>query len=437
MLFSVRFLGVGGTDGGMTIFAGSATGQTSITPHRTGYFDAVLQARDASGASVEVLSWRNMTAIPRPEFQRKLSADSERCVGDARARAEAMTYTLNETTVVPGFDCSRADLFENFKDNNPVGIAFTLRFKDGAGLEVDPPGTSTYAQAATGRLLIESQTLGAFTAAVMASDGRGAAVAVYAWSFSVVAKPDLGLGAAASSNDDAVGPTAYGAIFAVVALAVLVLVGSWQYNKVLAQRRLLAPEDWSATLNRMVEDGELVVDTAAAIKVPIEIPRKQIEMVQHLGSGQFGDVWKAMLEEDGRDGYLVAAKTVRDAAASPQARQDLVYEAGVMAQVSEHRNIVSLLGVCTAGSPLLLVCSYCEHGSLEDIYRQPPEARTRFGLAEQLAAAVEIASGMDHLAQLHFVHRDLAARNVLLATNYVCKVAGECTPPACVAFAEP
>ena len=36
----------------------------------------------------------------------------------------------------------------------------------------------------------------------------------------------------------------------------------------------------------------------------------------------------------------------------------------VMAQVSHHKHLVSLIGVITRGDPLVLVVSYCEHGSL-------------------------------------------------------------------------
>ena len=35
-----------------------------------------------------------------------------------------------------------------------------------------------------------------------------------------------------------------------------------------------------------------------------------------------------------------------------------------MAQVSMHPNLVTLIGVVSAGEPKLLVLSYCEHGSL-------------------------------------------------------------------------
>ena len=35
-----------------------------------------------------------------------------------------------------------------------------------------------------------------------------------------------------------------------------------------------------------------------------------------------------------------------------------------MAQLIGHRNVLSLVGVVTRGSPMMLLCSFCEHGSL-------------------------------------------------------------------------
>jgi serine/threonine protein kinase len=41
-----------------------------------------------------------------------------------------------------------------------------------------------------------------------------------------------------------------------------------------------------------------------------------------------------------------------------------------MALVSDHRNLVSLIGVVTRGIPLMMVTQYCEHGSLLDVLRK-------------------------------------------------------------------
>jgi serine/threonine protein kinase len=72
--------------------------------------------------------------------------------------------------------------------------------------------------------------------------------------------------------------------------------------------------------------------------------------------------------------YLVAAKIVKKQ--TGEGAEDLHKEASVMAQLSAHPNVVSLVGVVTSGVPLLLLLSLCEHGSLLSVLkkRKPKEA---------------------------------------------------------------
>ena len=81
---------------------------------------------------------------------------------------------------------------------------------------------------------------------------------------------------------------------------------------------------------------------------------------------------------------------------------------------------MSLVGVVTRGTPLLLLVSFCENGSLLSYLR---EAANTVDVTTKLRMAMEIARGMAHLAQNHIVHRDLAARNVLLDSTLTAKIA--------------
>ena len=94
-----------------------------------------------------------------------------------------------------------------------------------------------------------------------------------------------------------------------------------------------------------------------------------------------------------------------------------------MAQVSHHPNLVSLVGVVTRGDPLVLIISYCEHGSLLSLLRKKAKELAPLTVEVKVKLALEVACGMEHLASLSFVHRDLAARNVLVATGMVAQVA--------------
>jgi serine/threonine protein kinase len=153
-------------------------------------------------------------------------------------------------------------------------------------------------------------------------------------------------------------------------------------------------------------------------------------LLEQIGTGSFGAVWKAMLDESSSTGtpeYQVAAKTVLEGA-PPEARTELATEAAMMAQLAGHKNLVSIIGVVSSGSPLIVLLSYCDHGSLLSHLKGRAAAGKLVVTEHKLDFAAQTASGMEHLCARHFVHRDLAARNVLLtsgqsASSLVCKVA--------------
>lgn len=125
-------------------------------------------------------------------------------------------------------------------------------------------------------------------------------------------------------------------------------------------------------------------------------------------------------------GYMVAVKTSKEVKGEGAA--EMLREAAVMAQVSGHPNLVSLVGVVTSGAPLLLLLSLCEHGSLLSVLKDrkleaSSNLKPPFTVEERAHMALEVAKGMAHLTASSFVHRDLAARNVLVDSQHICKIA--------------
>jgi serine/threonine protein kinase len=182
--------------------------------------------------------------------------------------------------------------------------------------------------------------------------------------------------------------------------------------------------DFEAEVSRLILAGEIDADDAACI--PREIKRSHVTMLGKVGEGAFGEVWKAMLCESsagGVAGYAVASKIAKEG----DGRGEMLREATVMAQVPSHPNLVSLIGVVTSGSPLLLLLSFCEKGSLlsmlkADRTKLMAGQRPIFSLADKCKMVLNVASGMEHLTANLFVHRDLAARNVLLSSECTCQV---------------
>ncbi|XP_027045523.1 angiopoietin-1 receptor-like [Pocillopora damicornis] len=156
-----------------------------------------------------------------------------------------------------------------------------------------------------------------------------------------------------------------------------------------------------------------------------EFPYQNIKLLNELGSGAFGVVYKGELLK--RNGITPCAVKALKPTATEVERKDLFNELDIMVNVGHHPNLVNLIGACTQDDHLLVIIELAENGCLLDFlkrYRQQDGNNTRSGLTEHMktSIAVDVARGMAHLARCRCIHRDLAARNVLLGKDYVAKV---------------
>ena len=129
-----------------------------------------------------------------------------------------------------------------------------------------------------------------------------------------------------------------------------------------------------------------------------------------------GACGKGMLQEHADiPAYIVAVKALHRRC-SAAAREELLDEAMIMAQLS-HPHVVELIGVITIGRPVCLVLEYMEHGSLELYLRANTASQN-----QRMQWAGDCAAGLAHVHAMGFVHGDVAARNVLLSSDLRCKL---------------
>ncbi|XP_029679091.1 tyrosine-protein kinase Fer-like isoform X2 [Formica exsecta] len=151
--------------------------------------------------------------------------------------------------------------------------------------------------------------------------------------------------------------------------------------------------------------------SGAILKTPIlrerwELNNDDVILLEKIGRGNFGDVYKAQLKTCKTE---VAVKTCKITLPDEQKRKFL--QEGRILKQYDHPNIVKLIGICVQKQPIMIVMELVPGGSLLTHLRKNASTITQ---REQLRMCKDAAAGMSYLESKYCIHRDLAARNCLV-----------------------
>jgi len=163
-------------------------------------------------------------------------------------------------------------------------------------------------------------------------------------------------------------------------------------------------------------------ETSSSISVSVSnFPKLgKFELVEKIGEGSFGLVWKA------RDTQLrrwVALKQFRESM-SEFSQKLLLREARAVAQI-EHPNVVRIHEVGTLEEQNYVTFEFAPGGNLAQWIRKQIDAEGQMTLSPTTAAeiAIQLTRGLQAIHQHKMIHRDLKSSNILLDEHGVPKIA--------------
>ena len=141
-----------------------------------------------------------------------------------------------------------------------------------------------------------------------------------------------------------------------------------------------------------------------------------VDLMEELGRGAYGTVFKATRTRDGQN-TIVAAKKVFDDQNQKKLSSEVI---NFLKVPTDHDNIIKLYDVKYAHHSMWIFTEYCEEGDLNKYFRN--HITELMNTPAKLDIIRQIANGLGYLHDHDIVHRDLKPANILITQNKTVKI---------------
>ncbi|XP_067831161.1 mitogen-activated protein kinase kinase kinase kinase 5-like isoform X2 [Heptranchias perlo] len=151
----------------------------------------------------------------------------------------------------------------------------------------------------------------------------------------------------------------------------------------------------------------------STLDISTKNPQDDFEIIQRVGGGTYGEVYKARHKQTGE---LAAVKIIK---MEPDDDFSVIQQEIVMVKSCTHQNIVAYYGSYIRSNKLWICMEFCGGGSLQDIYHVTGP------LSELQIAYIsrETLQGLEYLHNQGKIHRDIKGANILINDNGDVKLA--------------
>ncbi|KAH3723394.1 protein kinase [Pelomyxa schiedti] len=147
-----------------------------------------------------------------------------------------------------------------------------------------------------------------------------------------------------------------------------------------------------------------------------EIPHSELKMIEKLGEGSFGVVYKSKWRN-----CDIAVKELKAQNVDARLMKAFKQEIAILASL-RHPNIVLYMGACTHMPHLSICTEFLSGGSVYQLLHERGDTKLELPMALHLAK--QMAVGLCHLHSLHpkIIHRDCKSENLLLDSHFSLKL---------------